>query len=160
MPQFRTGDMWSNYDEADLFLITTNATITVRGALVMGRGIARQANERFSGLDAALGRQVQALCGNQGIYGLLVSLRWPTAKLGAFQVKQHYSQPASLELIRRSAVTLCAWCANHPDAQVALNFPGIGNGRLRRADVLPIIAQLPEQVTIWEYPPAGKENIP
>ena len=135
MAQFRTGDMWSSYDEADLFLITTNATITIRGTLVMGRGIARQAKERFPGLDVALGRQIQALCGNQGIYGLLISPRWPAAKLGAFQVKRHYSQPASLELIRHSAAALYAWCAEHPDAQVVLNFPGIGNGRLRRADV-------------------------
>jgi hypothetical protein len=150
--------MWTTYAAADLFLITTNATITVRGALVMGRGIARQAKERFPGLDVALGRQIQALCGNQSIYGLLVSPRWPTAKLSAFQVKRHYSQPASLELIRRSTAALCAWCADHPGACVHLNFPGIGNGRLRREDVLPIIAQLPDQVTIWEYPPTGKEN--
>ena len=159
MPQFGTGDMWTAYAAADLFLITTNATITIRGALVMGRGIARQAKERFPGLDVALGRQIQALCGNQGIYGLLVSLRWPAAKLGAFQVKRHYSHPASLELIRHSTVALCAWCADHPDAQVALNFPGIGNGRLRREAVLPIVSQLPEQVIIWEYPSPGKENV-
>lgn len=160
MPRFRIGDMWTVYAAADLFLITTNATITVRGALVMGRGIARQAKERFPGLDVALGRQIQALCGSQGVYGLLVSPRWPAAKLGAFQVKQHYSQPASLELIRHSTAALSAWCVAHPDAQVALNFPGIGNGRLRREDVLPIIAQLPDQVTVWEYPQSGKENIP
>lgn len=152
MPQFRIGNMWMAYAAADLFLITTNATITIRGALVMGRGIARQTKERFPGLDIALGRQIQALCGNQDIYGLLVSPRWPTAKLGAFQVKRHYSQPASLELIRRSTAALCTWCAEHPDAQVALNFPGTGNGRLRREAVLPIIAQLPDQVTVWEYP--------
>ncbi|MCZ7673767.1 MAG: hypothetical protein M5U34_44955 [Chloroflexi bacterium] len=153
MPQFRLGNMWTAYAAADLFLITTNATITVRGALVMGRGIARQAKERFPGLDIALGRHIQALCDNQGVYGLLVSPRWSTAKLGGFQVKRHYSQAASLELIRRSTAALCAWCAEHPDAQAALNFPGIGNGRLRRDDVLPIIAQLLDQVTIWEYPP-------
>ncbi|MCP4425076.1 MAG: hypothetical protein GY803_11320 [Chloroflexi bacterium] len=75
-------------------------------------------------------------------------------------VKRHYSQPASLELIRRSTVMLCAWCADHPDAQIALNFPGIGNGRLRREDVLPIVNQLPDQIAIWEYPLPGKENIP
>ena len=124
----------------------------------MGRGIARQAKERFPGLDVVLGGHIQALCGNQGIYGLLVSPRWPAAKLGAFQVKQHYSQPASLELIRRSTTALCAWCAKHPDALVHLNFPGIGNGRLLREDVLPIIAQLPNQVTIWEYPPAARRT--
>ena len=159
MPQFRLGNMWTAYTAADLFLVSTNSTIRQDGALVMGRGIARQAKERFPGLDVALGRRIQVRCGNQGIYGLLVSPRWPTAKLGAFQVKRHYSQPTSLELIRRSTAALCAWCADHPGACVHLNFPGIGNGRLRREDVLPIIAQLPNQVAIWEYPPAGKENV-
>jgi hypothetical protein len=159
MPQFRIGDMWTDYAAADLFLITTNATITVRGALVMGRGIARQAKERFPGLDVAMGKQIQALCGNQGIYGLLVSPRWPVAKLGAFQVKRHYSQVASLELIWRSTAALCAWCIEHPTATVAVNFPGIGNGRLPREIVLPIVTQLPEQVTIWEYQPPDKETV-
>lgn len=159
MPQFKVGNMWTAYTAADLFLISTNSTLKKSShALVMGRGIARQAKERFPGLDVALGRQLQALCGNQGIYGLLVSPRWPTAKLGAFQVKRHYSLPASLELIRRSTAALCAWCADHPDAQVALNFPGIGNGRLCREAVLPIIAQLPAQVTVWEFPLPGKEK--
>lgn len=82
------------------------------------------------------------------------------AKLGAFQVKAHYSQPADLKLIRHSTAMLCAWCAAHPNAQVVLNYPGIGNGRLHREAVLAIIAQLPEQVTIWEYPPTSKENAP
>ncbi|MBX3058867.1 MAG: hypothetical protein KF770_20570 [Anaerolineae bacterium] len=160
MPQFKTGDMWTAYTAADLFLITTNSTLKKSGhALVMGRGIARQAKERFPGLDVALGRQIQALCGNQGIYGLLASPRWPAAKLGAFQVKRHYSQAASLELVRRSTAALRAWCTEHPDTSVHLNYPGIGNGRLRHEVVLPIVSQLPEQVTIWEYPPLGKENV-
>ena len=159
MPQFRLGNMWTAYAAADLFLVSTNSTIRQDGALVMGRGIARQAKERFPGLDVALGRQIQALCGNQGIYGLLVSPRWPAAKLGAFQVKQHYSQPASLELIWRSAAALCVWCIKHPTATVAVNFPGIGNGRLRREAVLPIVSQLPDQVTIWEYPSPDQSRL-
>lgn len=130
----------------------------------MGRGIARQARDRFPGLDAVLGKQILNVCGNpstlprtgQGQYGLLVSPRWPEARLGAFQVKQHYSQPASPELIRQSTTALCFWCAEHPAATIAVNFPGIGNGRLCREAVLPIIGQLPEQVTIWEYLPAGR----
>jgi hypothetical protein len=158
MPIFKTGDMWTAFDEAALFLLTTNSTIKRNGALVMGRGIARQARDRFPGLDSALGKQIQSACSNQGRYGLLVSPRWPEARLGAFQVKRHYSQPASLELIRHSTAMLCTWCTEHPTATVAVNFPGIGNGRLPREDVLPIIMQLPDRVSIWEYPPAGKEN--
>jgi hypothetical protein len=153
MPQQQQGDMWSVYHDADLFLITTNATLKQNEALVMGRGIARQARDRFPGLDIALGQQIEKLCGSQGRYGLLVSPRWPTARLGAFQVKRHYSRPASLDLIRYSTAALCAWCEAQPQASVHLNFPGVGNGRLPRETVLPIVAQLPEQVTIWEYQP-------
>lgn len=153
MPIFKTGNMWTAFDEATLFLLTTNSTIKRNGALVMGRGIARQARDRFPGLDAALGKQILSTCGNQGQYGLLVSPRWPEARLGAFQVKRHYSQPAStstslsagLELIRHSTAVLCAWCTEHPGATIAVNFPGIGSGRLSREDVLPIIMQLPDQ---------------
>lgn len=168
MPHFQRGDMWTAFASADLFLITTNSAIRKDGALVMGRGIARQARDRFPGLKAALGKQILNGCGNLGQYGLLISPRWPEAKRGAFQVKQHYDHPAntsallstSLELIRHSTAMLCAWCAAHPNAQVVLNYPGIGNGRLHREAVLAIIAQLPEQVTIWEYPPTSKENAP
>jgi hypothetical protein len=159
MPHFKTGDMWSAYDEADLFLLTANATIKRNGALVMGRGIARQARNRFRGLDEALGQQILHICGNKGKYGLLVSPRWPAAKLGAFQVKRHYAQPASPTLILHSVTLLTAWCAAHPDITgIHLNFPGIGNGKLLRSEVLPMVQQLPDAVTIWEYASAKTVN--
>ena len=160
MPQFKRGDMWTAFAAADLFLITTNSTIRNDGALIMGCGIARQARERFPGLAEALGQHILNTCGSLGEYGLLISSRWPYAKLGAFQVKRHYSQIASLELIQRSTSALCAWCLEHLDASVHLNFHGVGYGRLRREDVLPIITLLPDQITIWEYPQSGMENIP
>ena len=159
MPQQRQGDMWSVYQEADLFLITTNATLKQNGALVMGRGIARQARDRFPGLDLALGGHIQSVCDGSanalrsGLseYGLLVSPRWPTAKLGAFQVKTHYRQPADLALITHSTAALAVWCEAHPQAAVHLNYPGIGNGRLLPDDVWPIVVRLPETVTLWTY---------
>jgi hypothetical protein len=154
--------MWTAYDDADLFLITTNSTLKKNGALVMGRGIARQARDRFPGLDTALGGEIARRCGNRGEYGLLVSPRWPAAKPGAFQVKTDYVQPASLSLIRLSAIALLAWCEEHPGAAVHLNFPGIGNGGLARAQVLPLLKSLPDNVNVWEYgraaSPARKES--
>jgi hypothetical protein len=159
MPQQRQGDIWSVHYEADLFLITTNATLKQNGALVMGRGIARQARGRFPGLDLALGRHIDRVCGGSvdarrsGLseYGLLVSPRWPAAKLGAFQVKYHYRQLADLDLIARSADALVVWCEAHPQVAVHLNYPGIGNGRLHPDDVWPIVARLPETVTLWRH---------
>ena len=152
MAQFKTGDMWSVYDEAGLFLVTTNSTITRHGRLVMGRGIAKQARDRFPGLAAVLGQQIQLQCGSLGTYGLLISPRWPTAKLGAFQVKYHFGETADLALIQQSAAALHRWATAHPDVAIHLNMPGVGNGRLSRTAVLPYIQQLPHNVTIWEYP--------
>lgn len=62
MPEFRRGDMWTAYEPADLFLITTNSTIRPDGALVMGRGIARQARDRFPGLAEVLGQHILNIC--------------------------------------------------------------------------------------------------
>ena len=154
MPIYEVGDMWSIWEETDLFLITTNATLKANGALVMGRGIAREARDRFPGLDLALGKAI----GESGrVYGLLVSPRWPAKKLGAFQVKRHYREPADLELIRFSTEQLLAWLEEHPGVRVDLNFPGIGNGGLPIQAVRPIVDMLPPNVHIWQRG-AGQEG--
>lgn len=151
MPQYKHGDMWSVWNSADLFVITTNSTLRVDGALVMGRGSARQARNRFPGIAAALGRAIANRCGSGGVYGLLVSPSWPDAKLAAFQVKTDWRTAADLDLIRHATAMLTDWCAAHPDSQVHLNLPGAGNGKLSRDVVIPIISALPDTVTIWEY---------
>ena len=153
MPQFQRGDMWSAYNRANLFLVTTNSTLKRNNALVMGRGIARQARDRFPGLDLAFGQAIAGRCGHLGRYRLLVSPQWPNAKIGAFQVKTHYGQSAELALIKESAAALAEWCALHPHQTAHLNFPGIGNGGLLHEEVAPLLATLPHQVTIWEYAP-------
>jgi hypothetical protein len=162
MPQFQQGDIWSVYPQADLFLVTTNSTLKQNGALVMGRGAAQQARDRFPGLDLAFGQAIAQQCGHLGRYHLLVSPQWPQAKMGAFQactersrsVKTDYKQSADLSLIQASVAALVEWTAAHPGKSVHLNFPGIGNGGLARADVLPLLAPLPDQVVIWEFGPA------
>ena len=144
--------MWLAYDEADLFLVTTNSTLQPGNILVMGQGIAKQARERFPGLNKALGQQIAQTCGRNGQYGLLISPCWPQAKIGAFQTKTDVRQPASLFLIQGSTTTLKQWAEAHPQAQIHLDFPGTGYGDLLREKVLPIVNQLPDNVTLWEYP--------
>jgi hypothetical protein len=134
-----------------LFAITTNSTITKDGRLVMGRGIAQQARDRFPGIDKELASQFTS----GARYGLLVSPQWPVQKLAAFQVKIHWRSKASLDLIEYSSACLLEWCVAHPTAQVHLNFPGIGNGRLGYEQVLPFLQPLPDTVTIWQLTPQG-----
>lgn len=34
--------------------------------------------------------------------------------------------------------------------KIHLNFPGIGNGGLKRSNVLPLLERLPDNVKVWE----------
>ncbi|MCG3211867.1 MAG: hypothetical protein FOGNACKC_05513 [Anaerolineae bacterium] len=164
MPQFRTGDMLTHWNTPDLLLITTNACVNAAGGLVMGAGVARQMRDRFRGLDRVLAQQIIARSSRSTrfshnanpyklylpSYDLLVSPEWPVKKLGLFQVKARFCDAASLSQIQESATALLLWCVEHPAAEVWLNFPGIGNGRLGRSEVLPIVKHLPDNVVIWE----------
>ena len=148
MPKYQKGDMWDAWDSADLFLITTNGAIKRNGALVMGKGIALQAKQRFPGIDMALGKQVSE---KYGEYFLLVSPDFPRKKFGCFQVKYDWQTKASLNLIEKSTNCLIDFLDNYgDDLRVHLNFPGIGAGKLDRQKVLNIIEKLPDNVTIWE----------
>jgi hypothetical protein len=141
----RIGDMWGAYGRG-LFLITTNSYLRKDGALVMGRGIASQALERWPDVQFNYGRLVKEACGHLGIYGLLIG---PDEDFGLFQVKKHFRASASPEIIQKSAAMLSAWCVEHPEIEVNLNYPGIGWGRLSKETVEPIISNLPDTVNIW-----------
>lgn len=142
---FVIGNMWNDYSTADLFLITTNAFITKEGKLVMGAGIAKEARDKFPGLDRAFGKRIKHL----SKYGILISDKWPDKVLGAFQVKYHFKDKADLDLIRYSTEMLMQWLDTHAALNVHLNFPGVGNGRLDPIDVLEIIDVLPNNVFVW-----------
>lgn len=145
--QFRSGNMWDVYDEADLFLITANSFVKKDGRLTMGKGIAKEALTRFPNIDRRLGQAIEFEDKYLGVYGLLVSLS--EEKLGLFQTKRSYKEDADLSIIETSTNALIDWCKYHPDAKVHLNFPGIGEGRLNPNDVIPIIVWLPDSVSVW-----------
>jgi len=165
--------MWDAWAIADVFLITTNATVKQNGCLVMGRGIAREARDRFKNLDYTLGHIIRDMQVVEGRYGLLLPDCWRNPltrypdhhmrisvqeqiaerkrrKLGCFQVKYRYNQDASLALISYSSRMLDLFAQMEHPAQVHLNFPGIGNGRLLRQDVIEFIEELPDNVHLWE----------
>lgn len=145
MPTYRTGDMWSAFDEADHFLITTNAITRRDGALVMGRGIAQQARDRFPGLDLKAGAAVRNSATN-GFYGVILG-----RKIGLFQVKHHWKEQARLDFIQASTQMLSDFAQEHPNRTYHLNFPGIGNGGLPYDSVAPLLSMLPDNVHVWTY---------
>lgn len=154
MPRVNHGDMWDAFDSVDLFIITTNASITRLGKLVMGRGIAAQAVAKYPGIEYALAVEIEQKSQqrSKGLeYGFFPVETVGYEKFGVFQVKWRWDSRADPYLITASAAKLSEWCTANPDKKVALNYPGIGNGKLTPAIVWPLISKLPNQVEIWRY---------
>lgn len=143
------GDMLAQ--PCDVLLFTANAAVTHMGKLVMGRGAALTVRYRYPDVDGVLGRWIQR---RGDPYGLV----WfnPSGcdfTIGAFQVKHHWRDAADLRLITSSVDVLRRLALQDwQRKKISLNFPGIGNGRLLRSDVLPLLERLPDNVSVWEFP--------
>lgn len=139
------GDLWDFHDRGSWIVITTNGTIKPNGALVMGRGVARQARNRFLGIDILLGDVVR----RRGNTPVAIS----QYRIITFPTKHNWWEPADIRLIKTSAKALAhLWNPNrllgrirkaHESAgwfsDIYLPRPGCGNGGLLWEDVKPVI---------------------
>lgn len=159
------GDMWSIIGVTDWFLITTNPIVNKQGLAVMGRGIAKQAADKFPTLRKDFADKLVNRDGRRvnlspvftiGRYEVRSSPLNYLLRVGCFMVKDHWKNRASLQLIESSTDKLLDVietidALHNEPKRIDLNFPGIGNGGLAREDVLPIISRLPDNVHVWEY---------
>jgi hypothetical protein len=107
--------MWEVWDTADLFLVCAGFEVQ-RGALVQNRPLLIQAEYQFPGLCKALSGQVKPG------YGLLVSPRWPAAKLGLFQ-SHDFGISDDQDIVAAAALCLIQWLEAHPEAEVHMEAP-------------------------------------
>lgn len=148
------GDMWTVWEETDLFLFTANSMLTKDGKLVMGAGIAKEVRDKFPGIDKRLGEYLQQLNLSGKEFNLLLS---PTGKkVGAFQTKVEWKHPSDLKLIERSVAVLRSKAGSF--SRIDLAFPGINNGKLEFDKVYPIVQQLPDNVYLWQKQPTGEQS--
>ncbi len=130
----------AEHDYANLYFFTGNSYVKRNGALVMGRGAARQVRDLYPGIDKKFGRVIPHL----GHYGYYIE-----GSIGVFQVKKHFSAKAELDLIKVSTEFLTGFALTWPQA-IYMNYPGIGNGGLLQTDVAPLLATLPDNVFLYK----------
>ncbi len=124
-------DIWSYQDQA-IIAITTNGSLTRDGRAIMGKGVAKQAAERFPELRGQLGRLLQVR-GNH-VHEILLGLV-------SFPVEETPFSLPELSLIKRSAEELrqladqCGW------AVVVVPRPGCGGGGMRWQEVKPVLEE-------------------
>jgi hypothetical protein len=137
-------DLWSLIP-ADATVITTNGTIKSNGACVMGRGCAKEARDRFPGIDKVLGKAI-AERGN-----IVHDLgRFGQYNIVSFPVKHSWSDEADISLIEESVSHLIAH-ANikmYPWESIIMPRPGCGNGKLEWEDVKPFLSKLDDRFIV------------
>jgi hypothetical protein len=135
------GDIWEY--PADVVCITTNGSVKKNGELVMGRGMALQATERFPGLAAVAGSAVSEY-GNH-----VIILDHYDKLLVTFPVKHRSREAADPELISQSATELDELARGfYSPLIIVLPRPGCGNGQLTWDVVRPLIEFLPDNVHV------------
>lgn len=146
------GDMWSVFPTTDIFMITTNPIIKNNGEVVMGRGIAKEARDRFPTLAKDFGDALKRLHpeiddNSLGLIGI-----YDNKPIWWFMTKDHWFESATLDRIKNSVFHLRYGFMCLEGARIDLNFPGIGNGNLPREKVLPLLVELPDNIHVWEKP--------
>ncbi len=129
-------NLWDAHAEGKTVVITTNGYVNGRGLAVMGRGVARQAAERFPSLPRQLAERIYT----EGKTGGNRVHHFQEERIITFPVKHKWFEDADLELICKSAVELVALLDKLPQEKpVAMPKPGCGNGKLKWGDVEPVL---------------------
>lgn len=152
------GNLW--YYPADIRVITTNGEVNSMGELIMGKGVAKQAKERFPGIALELGMAVLKNGNNP------ISYTAPDhTRIWTFPTKHHYAQDADLDLIQHSAKRLVRLADllqevrtaqnRSTDLVVVMPRPGVGNGHLPWALVKERLEHLLDDRFVVLIPPNG-----
>ena len=134
------GDLWELAKIPNILCLSTNGFVKKSGECVMGRGIAKEAKDRFPAIAKDLGRAIQ-LGGNNvedlGPYG--------NYYIFSFPVKHNWWEKADPKLIVKSMhqlLNLVDTCFSGRRQRIYLPRVGCGNGQLKWEDVKPLLSDV------------------
>ncbi len=145
--RFKYGDIWKTKGVAKV--ITTNGYIKKDGSLVMGAGIARQAKDKFPGIEYELGKLVKRKGNN--VHLVKVNKLY----LITFPVKHVWWDDADYDLINQSKWQLIKLVDSTPEISkgpILMPKPGCGNGNLEWKHVRFLIKKhLDDRFIVMDY---------
>jgi len=137
------GDLWEYHKQGNTICITTNSTVDNKRKLVMGKGTAKQAKDKYPELADYF-----AYCLDEHGLGLMYAQK---ENILAFPTKDHWKKPSKLDLIRESAKELqkfVDWHKKNPGTVEKVKFPiilpkpGCGAGELTWEQVKPVLESI------------------
>lgn len=148
------GDFWMI--QADWKCIPTNGSLRKNGEAIFGKGLAKQARDRFDDIEIIAGQSQQrlgnvfrflCLCGDSG----LISGNSYSYKLFAFPTKDKWNDCSSLSLIRKSIVQMTEVLESCEETPNSILLPRVGCGEGHRGwenEVKPLLTKfLPEELS-------------
>ena len=121
----------------EVVVITTNGIVKPDRRAVMGAGCAREARDRFPGIDLKLGYYLEQHGNRPFNLGI-----WDGIRIVSFPTKHNWRDPSDPALIWESAYQLAMMADKFHWASVVMPRPGCGNGQLSWPDVKAIIAPI------------------
>lgn len=112
-------------------VITTNGIIKKDRTAVMGKGIALQANQKYSLLSLELANHINN-------HGNVVGI-FPKYKIITFPTKNHWKDDSTYQLIEKSCEELYFICTENNINKIVMPKVGCSNGRLEWNKVRKII---------------------
>lgn len=131
-----TGDLFEV--DADAKFLTTNGIVNRAGAAVMGRGVAKQAADRWPRFPYRLAQLLQSPIGNH--VGLIDYV--DGTPYFAYPVKIHWHDVAADHLIIQSAKEAVYIADLMQYTTLVIPRPGCGNGQRKWRDVKPLIKDI------------------
>lgn len=131
------GNLWDQ--DNCVICVTTNGIVRGDGKLVMGAGCAKEARDRFPGLDSLLGNRVKSWGNVPHIAGAYQLDKIKVATIVSFPTKNHYKDDSDMKLIEQSARNLRKMADDLNWKKVVIPRPGCGLGYLRWTDVKKVI---------------------
>lgn len=132
-----TGNLWDN--DNCVICVTTNGIVFTDGRLCMGAGCAKEARDRFPGIDKLLGNRVKNFGNVPHVAGAYQLDNIKVATIVSFPTKYDYKKPSELFLIQQSAQTLKSMADQAGWKKIIIPRPGCGLGGLKWETVKKIL---------------------
>lgn len=138
------GNIWDIADEGgwDALVITTNGYVRKDGRAVMGRGVAKEAADRYIELPGQLGQAIKTQGHRVHVfsgYAPYDIVAFPVKPIFGLNGEPGWKAKADLGLITTSAAQLVYYADRYEWKDVLVPRPGVGNGKLNWGNVKAII---------------------
>ena len=123
------GDIWETDLDLNIICITTNGMVNSKGEAIMGRGIAKQAADRFPGIKKVIGSHILQFGNTPCLYRNYPLLK--ETHIISLPTKHHWKDCSDINLIEKSIIAILKIVDVNPNfRRIGMTRPGCGNGGL------------------------------